>query len=735
MRKIEEKENYIAHKNKENGKIQTIKEHSENTARLCMEMSIPELKEINRIIGLLHDIGKYQNSFQRRMKDEKIRVEHSICGAQIAKKIYEKPFLALAYLMEYCIAGHHSGIPDGGVQNGRPDSLNTRLQREMEDYSAYQEELEIPQIDLQKVINFFAQDIKNDIDFLIDKFAFLTRYCFSCLVDADSEDTARFCGDGTLPEDLKTNFQSCLEKVNRKLQSFQAETELQKARALLQKQVFDKTGEKAEIYLMNMPTGSGKTLCSVKFALEKAIAEKKKRIIYVIPFLSVADQTVGMFENLFGKDAQILRHQSTFSYDDAEDFSEDYRISAKHATENWSADFIVTTMVQFLGSLYSNRRGKLRKVHNMADAVLIFDEAHLMPVEYLQPCLQGIAFLTRYLNSSAVFLTATMPDFPSLIQTCALENSKIVNLVTDTSDFEKFKKCKFSYIGKMEQETLLSKSRQSASSLIVVNKKRTARELYRQCTGKKYHLSTYLAAYDRKRILDEIRKELKQLEDDYPDLEGVPEERHITVISTSLIEAGVDLDMAVVFRQLTGLDSILQAGGRCNREGKRQGATTFVFELSEDQKEDEGMNKTRGLLKKYADVSSQECIREYYNCMYKLRETEIEEHAIHNDYKDIRQIGFKTYAEKFHLIESNTQSIVVGCNEEAKRRIEELQKTQIGNPRKFQNYACSVTQAELDDLVRQHAVKDYGTGIFCLISDGYYDENLGILFEGKDYII
>ena len=123
-----------------------------------------------------------------------------------------------------------------------------------------------------------------------------------------------------LPEDLKTNFQSCLEKVNRKLQSFQAETELQKARALLQKQVFDKTGEKAEIYLMNMPTGSGKTLCSVKFALEKAIAEKKKRIIYVIPFLSVIDQSVEMFENLFGKDAQILRHQSTFSYDDAEDF-------------------------------------------------------------------------------------------------------------------------------------------------------------------------------------------------------------------------------------------------------------------------------------------------------------------------------------------------------------------------------------------------------------------------------
>ena len=347
-------------------------------------------------------------------------------------------------MMQYCIAGHHTGIPNGGFGNDEDNSLKGRMNRTFEDYDAYKQELELPELDIRKWQQFLAADCGRNADWLIDKFTFLTRYLFSCLVDADSEDTARFCGDGTLPEDLKTNFQSCLEKVNRKLQSFQAETELQKARALLQKQVFDKTGEKAEIYLMNMPTGSGKTLCSVKFALEKAIAEKKKRIIYVISFLSIIDQSVEMFENLFGKDAQILRHQSTFSYDDAEDFSEYYSISAKHATENWSADFIVTTMVQFLGSLYSNRRGKLRKVHNMADAVLIFDEAHLMPVEYLQPCLQGIAFLTRYLNSSAVFLTATMPDFPSLIQTYALENSKIVNLVTDTSDFENFKKCKFS---------------------------------------------------------------------------------------------------------------------------------------------------------------------------------------------------------------------------------------------------------------------------------------------------
>ena len=151
-----------------------------------------------------------------------------------------------------------------------------------------------------------------------------------------------------------------------------------------------------------MPTGSGKTLCSVKFALERAVRKEKKRIIYVIPYNSIIDQTADVLESLFGKEAQILRHQSTFFYD-GDDYDEDYRQAAKCASENWDAPLIITTAVQFFESIYANKRGKLRKLHHMADSILVFDEAHLMPVEYLQPCLRAIAYITRYLNSEAVF--------------------------------------------------------------------------------------------------------------------------------------------------------------------------------------------------------------------------------------------------------------------------------------------------------------------------------------------
>ena len=179
-------------------------------------------------------------------------------------------------MMEYCIAGHHSGIPDGGVHNDTPDmhTLCGRLNRTTEDYSAYQEELSLPPIDRQALISFFMQDCGRDPSLLIDKFAFLTRYCFSCLTDADSLDTAAFCGEH-MSGKLKVDFQRCLEKTNRFLDSFECRTNLQKSRSYLQKQVFEKTEQDAEIYLMNMPTGSGKTLCSL---LWNGWSEKRKSV-------------------------------------------------------------------------------------------------------------------------------------------------------------------------------------------------------------------------------------------------------------------------------------------------------------------------------------------------------------------------------------------------------------------------------------------------------------------------
>src|SRR5699024_10463235 len=248
-----------------------------------------------------------------------------------------------------------------------------------------------------------------------------------------------------------------------------------------------------------IPAGSGKTLASIKIALERAVQKKKQRIIYIIPYNSIIEQTADVFENLFGKDMEILRHQSTFSYEDEDNGSEDYRMAAKTAAENWDAPFIITTAVQFFESVYANKRGKLRKMHNMSDSILIFDEAHLMPQNYLQPCLQAVAYITRYLHSEAVFLTATMPDFEKLLKEYALPNCKIVRLIKDTAMFAKFQKCKYSYIGEVTPSELLARCCEYPSSLIIVNKKATARKLYQECGGKKYHLSTYMTSYDRKK--------------------------------------------------------------------------------------------------------------------------------------------------------------------------------------------------------------------------------------------
>ena len=315
---------YKAHVNDETGEIQTVKEHCEGTAKLCAEFAVPELKTIMEAIGLLHDVGKYQKSFQRRINKENINVEHSTCGAVAAKEIYPPP---LSLIMGYCIAGHHSGLPDGGFINDDPSlsTLHGRMGRSFEDYSEYKNEMLtlLPELNNDVFYSFLMKDYKNKFQ-LVDKFAFLTRYCFSCLTDADSIDTAKFCGTG-VNEHLKANFEKCLQKVDDRLNSFICKTELQKTRKVLQHQVFEKTDNDAEIYLMNMPTGSGKTLCSVKFALERAIKKNKKRIIYVIPYNSIIDQTAGEFEDLFGKDAEILRHQSSFSYEDRDDFDENYK--------------------------------------------------------------------------------------------------------------------------------------------------------------------------------------------------------------------------------------------------------------------------------------------------------------------------------------------------------------------------------------------------------------------------
>ena len=723
----------IAHIKESIGTVQTIREHSFATAELADSFSIPELRQLVYNISLLHDIGKYQPSFQERISGKNIRVDHSTCGAIEAKKLFGNCTGSL--IAQFCISGHHSGIPNGGTQFDTKDdtSLYGRLKRETEDYSNYKKELTVEKLD-EKAVREYMLKAAADTESLLEVFAFTTRYCFSCLTDADSIDTAKFCA-GREDTELTSDFNECLKKLDAKLDSFRPETELQKSRALVQTQVYDKTDISSDVYIMNMPTGSGKTLCSMKFALARAIKTGKRRIIYVIPYNTIIDQTVSVFEDIFGESAGILRHQSSFCIDDT-DFDEDYKTLVKNVSENWNAQIIITTSVQFFESVYSNKRSRLRKLHNMADSIIIFDEAHIMPTDYLQPCLRAVSLITKLLNSEAVFLTATMPDFEKLICRYSIKDTKITELVADKSRFGLFRKGDFVNIGEVTEERLIADAASKSASLIVVNKRADASKLYDLApgnAGNKYHLSTYMTAFDRKRVIDEIKQKLDELYNDYPNGENVPEDRRILVVSTSLIEAGVDLDFFAVYRELSGLDSILQAGGRCNREGKRKNASIYIFDFGTPSDRHD-VNTAKALLEKYEDISSPECISEYYDKLYNFNDNIIRRRSIAKDVTKPQSLPFADYARDFRMIDSNTVSVAVECDEESMLLISQLKAIGFTNHRKLQKYTFTVYEYELKKLIETGTVKQYGD-VWCLVNNDQYSSDKGISFEAHDIYI
>ena len=732
---------YIAHK-KDNNIMQSVKEHSNNVAQLCSNFAIEELKDIAYNTGLLHDIGKYQKSFQKRISGENIKIEHSICGAKASKEIYGNN--KIIELMSYSIAGHHTGIPDYGTKfdSDNDSTLLGRLKRESEDYSEFKNELEIKDIDINRILDKFEFTRNNKGSNGYEILAFICRFLYSCLVDADTIDTVEFCKN-IKSETLKSNFYECLEKVNKKLESFTCNTELQKVRTRIQKQAFDKVNEKSNIYVLNMPTGSGKTLCSIKFALDRAIKTNKKHIIYVIPYNSIIDQTAELFQDVFGDSANILRHQSTYVYENERD--EDYKELINRAEENWDANIVITTMVQFFESMYSNKRSKLRKLHNMADSIIVFDEAHLISLNILQPCLSSISILSKYFNSEIILLSATMPDYQKMMNEFVGFNIQFLDLIDDTKDFKIFETSKYKYIGEIESENIINEISNFKSSLVVLNKRKNVEEIYKMTSGNKYYLTTYLIPKHRKEIIKRIKKQLSELESDYADDSIVPLEKRVRVFSTSLIEAGVDLDFHTVFRELNGLDNIIQSAGRCNREGKLKTAEVKIFKLSDTYSKSVDSIKLKITEELIKDCGSfdVELIKEYYNRLYFLDKNKsvIMSKSLlkycENNHKE--PFPFMSYANDFNVIDNIMQiSLIIPIDDECKKIIEEIGfvgSIDVSKLRILYNYTINLYKNEFEELFKQNVVCDLPNGMYYLKNLDYYDIETGIRFQGKDYFV
>lgn len=732
---------YYAH-TREDGERQTVKAHLTGVSEKAEKFSVDLLKPIAKKASLYHDIGKYALNFQKRLDNDKVKFSHAACGALEYKKFADKND-CFAPLMEYCIAGHHTGLMDGGTVADSSDSptLSGTLKRENEytgesDYSAYATEIEFATLTQEERTPLYNELLSaKDPTELIERYAFFTKYVFSCLTDADFLDTEIFCNKN-VERGMSGDFKMALEKLNRELSDMPSNTPLRQARSRIQQQAFDNSVNKSHISILDMPTGSGKTLCSLKLALESG----KKRIIYVIPYTSIIEQTANKFEKMFGDVLHVLQHHSNYSYDGNTEEEKKTAEKLKKTCENWDAPLIITTSVQFFQSIYHYKGSALRKLHNLRDSVIVFDEIHLIPTELLRPCLKAVGYITKYLNSEALFLSATMPDYSKLFDKF-LPDVNYNKLVTDRTNFKYFKKCEYKDMGRTTLETIAENASRCKNALIVVNTKKTAAELYYLVQGEKYHLSANMTPAHRSRVIEVVRKKLENGE-------------HITVVSTSLVEAGVDLDFNTVFRQLSGLDSILQAGGRCNREGKDAKGYVYVFDIDETYRKGSDLamriNKTKGLLEKYQDITSYDCIKEYYDGIFDFNQSRIAENSIakYNEQSNSfdRQglmspysIPFRSYAMQFEYISADTISIVIDdpndqtCHE----LVETLRNGDMSVRRALQKYSVSVYMNVFKDLYSQGVLKDHGTGIFILENQSYYNNETGLTTQAamQDYFI
>ena len=732
---------YYAHTRKD-GKRQTVKEHLEGVSKLAEGFSVDFLKPLAKKASYDHDPGKCALKYQWRLDDDNIKFSHAACGALEYKKFADKND-CFAPLMEYCIAGHHTGLMDGGTGADNSDSptLSGTLKRGNEytgdsDYSAYTTEIEFATLTQEEITPPYTELCSaKDPTELIERYAFFTKYVFSCLTDADFLDTETFC-DENIERGMSGDFEKALDKLNRELSDMPSDNPLRQARSRIQQQAFDNSVNKSHISILDMPTGSGKTLCSLKLALESG----KKRIIYVIPYTSIIEQTANKFEKMFGDVLPVLQHHSNYSYDGDTEEEKKTAEKLKRTCENWDAPLIITTSVQFFQSLYHYKGSALRKLHNLRDSVIVFDEIHLIPTNLLRPCLKAVGYITKYLNSEALFLSATMPDYSKLFDKF-LPDVNYNKLVTDRTDFKHFKKCEYEDKGKTTLETIAENASQCKNALIVVNTKKTAAELYSLVQGEKYHLSANMTPAHRSRVIEVVRKKIEN---------GEP----ITVVSTSLVEAGVDLDFNTVFRQLSGLDSILQAGGRCNREGKDDKGYVYVFDIDETYRKGSDLamriNKTKGLLKKYQDITSYDCIKEYYDGIFDFNQSRIAENSIakYNEQSNSfdRQglmlpysIPFRSYAMQFEYISADTISIVIDDpnDQTCHKLVETLRNGDMSVRRALQKYSVSVYMNVFKDLYSQGVLNDHGTGIFILENQSYYNNETGLNTQAamQDYFI
>lgn len=727
---------------------QRLSAHLDGTAaRAAGFLDSVGLAELGRVVGLLHDIGKYTDGFQARLEDSSRRFDHSAPGARIAIDKYEKPF---GKMLAFCVAGHHAGLANG-VNGERITALKERLGGAVATPDpVWKQEIALPATLAPPRIRPRDRDTAGFCA------AFLIRMVFSALVDADYLDTeAYYAGlEGkALPRGQHPDLTELSRRLTAHLDNLQSTAErsaVNDLRAEVLAHVRRGAAEPQGVFSLTVPTGGGKTLASLSFALDHAMRHGLDRVIYVIPYMSIIEQTAGVFRGAL-RDAAggpadfVIEHHSTF--DEERIGNRESRSKLRLAMENWDAPIIVTTAVQFFESLFANRPSRCRKLHNIANSVVILDEAQTLPLRFLRPCVAALDELVRNWRASVVLCTATQPALREADGfKGGLEHIRELAPAPQRL-YETLKRTRMRRVGEMTDDDLAGRLRESPQVLCIVNTRRHARELCEQLadTEGACHLSTRMCASHRRERLDAVRQRLR---------DGEP----VRLIATSLVEAGVDLDFPIVWRAEAGLESIIQAAGRCNREGRAPQGDVFVFEpaAGEGRKPPPDIaqfaDAARRVLRHHPDdPMSLKAISAYFCELYWQKgDDALDAEKILKQCDDRRNsldFPFEKIARDFRLIEDAQVAVVApwrgrdGRDDTAARLLRDLERGRSAGDlppaqgrelkriaRKLQPYVVQIRPSERERLLAVGAARAVGDGqqFVVLENPDLYDEQVGL---------
>ena len=722
----------------------------------------PELGEIGYLLGLLHDLGKYQAGFQRYIRQQSgldptlsgWRTPHSPAGARYAYDLtQEGGNQQLLKILSLCIGAHHRGLYDDSEWRGQvveprdTERAVADLVQGLQPEASQLEEL-LHKASLDKVATVW-----NELD--EDDYQLLVRMLFSCLVDADFLDTERFMTpDKSLvrqsakvsPEEMRKQLEEMRAQLEEYVSHFNREGRINEARAAFLDQCRNhgRTAQR-KIYSLTLPTGAGKTVSSMMWALEHAIAKGCERIIYVIPYTSIITQTAQTFRDIFGAD-QVLEHHSDVDIKERPDEAMEY---TKLMTENWDVPLIVTTNVQFFESLYAHRVSRCRKLHNICNSVVVFDEVQMFPPRLLNPILRVVESLHNVFRVEPLFCTATLPVFDKDILSDSkrfghefffLKESIQEVVPYDAKLFAPFDKVRYNWdLLKLSTEELAERLTEHESFLCIVNSRNDAARLYTALQAQEksgeglIHLSRRMCSEHIQERIEEIRRRLKA---------GEP----VRVISTQLVEAGVDLDFPVVYRAMAGLDSVMQAAGRCNREGRMaEPGEVYIFRLDETISPGE-MGWAQGALEDLLDrlaeqgAPQREEIERYYKAFYNdvdcfdNRITRNEDKRIspllwdvNDDRCEELRFDYETASEYFKYIEDQSTAIVVPYDKAGKAIIKKLQSNLPLTRQEYrQMNRLTVSLYEKDCLTLGSSISVSESGIAYLADDKLYSAETGI---------